>query len=241
MRYLLWALLAVWAGFLLGGFLFGTPDRTASQRIPTWARMASSFTLVVAGWSWFSYSRRSSLSAFSFLIALGMTLGFVGDLFMADLLPVGQPTLGGMAAFGCGHIVYIAGLLYLGNRMGLSASLPRLGAWSLWMLIGLLGWFWIVYPSSQPTPLRWAALGYVLLLASTAGLATGLAFQSSAFWPLACGAGLFFVSDLLLAAQLFANLQFYLIGSAVWLTYGPGQMLIVYSTGSALGRKPQIA
>jgi hypothetical protein len=29
--------------------------------------------------------------------------------------------------------------------------------------------------------------------------------------------------------------------SAVWLTYGPGQMLIVYSTARALGRKPQIA
>jgi hypothetical protein len=36
------------------------------------------------------------------------------------------------------------------------------------------------------------------------------------------------------AAQLFNNRHFPLIGDVIWLTYGPAQMLIVYTAGSAL-------
>jgi hypothetical protein len=80
-----------------------------------------------------------------------------------------------------------------------------------------------------------AALPYALLLASTAGLATGLAVQAPAFVPLAIGGGLFLLSDLILAARLFNGVYFYLIGDIVWLTYGPAQALIVYSVSSAPG------
>ncbi|MGB0384348.1 MAG: lysoplasmalogenase family protein [Ardenticatenaceae bacterium] len=66
-------------------------------------------------------------------------------------------------------------------------------------------------------------------LATTTGLATALALQTSAFVWLAIGAALFLFSDLILAAQLFNGLHFRLIGDLVWLTYGPGQMMIVYS------------
>jgi hypothetical protein len=85
-----------------------------------------------------------------------------------------------------------------------------------------------------PTLLHWAALPYALLLASTAGFATGLALQDSTFLLLALGAALFLLSDLILAAQLFNHLQFPLIGDVIWLTYGPAQMLIVYTLGRAL-------
>ena len=77
--------------------------------------------------------------------------------------------------------------------------------------------------------LHLAALPYALLLASTAGFATGLALQSALFIPLALGAGLFLISDLILATQLFNKAYFWLISDVVWLTYGPGQMLIVFS------------
>jgi YhhN family len=230
--YLLAGLLLVWAGLLFGGFLFGASDATGSERIPTWARMASSLSLVVAAWGWYAHASNSSASPFSLLIAIGMTLGFVGDLFMAELLAVEPHILAGMASFAAGHIAYIAALIYLGKRGGLFTPKLTGGAWLAWIAIGLAGWYLIVYPSSQPATLRWAALGYVLLLASTAGLATGLALQAPVLLPLACGAALFFQSDLILAGELFANYHWPLIGSLVWLTYGPGQMLIVYSNAS---------
>jgi hypothetical protein len=163
-----------------------------------------------------------------------MTLGFLGDLFMADLLPVSQPILAGIAAFGLGHMAYIPALVSFGNQHQLAAPAPRWGAWAVWLLIGLAGWFFIVRPSSQPAPLRWAALLYTLLLASAAGLATGLALQAPAFGLLALGTGLFLASDLILAGEIFQHWRFPLHGDIVWLTYGPGQMLIVQAVSSAL-------
>ena len=75
---------------------------------------------------------------------------------------------------------------------------------------------------------------YDPFLASSSGFAIALAVNVSLFIPLAIGCALFLLSDLILAAQLFAGLSFPLIGDVVWLTYGPAQMLIVYSIGAAL-------
>ena len=200
-------LFLVWAGLLFGGFLFGAPDTTGSQCIPTWARMASSLSLVVAAWAWYADAYNSRVSPFSLLIAIGMTLGFVGDLFMAELLAVEPHVLAGMASFAAGHIAYIAALIYLGSCAGCARQDLPCAAWLAWIAIGLAGWYLIVYPSSQPATLRWAALGYVLLLASTAGLATGLALRAPALLPLACGAALFFQSDLILAGGALCQLS----------------------------------
>jgi hypothetical protein len=220
-------LLLLWGSLLFGGFLFGTTDSSQSQCIPTWARMASSFTLVVAAWSW-SLGAPGDRRLFSALIALGMTFGLAGDLLLADLLPAPQPVPAGMAAFSLGHVAYISAILFLGRRAGLKATLRRWGSLACCLAVGLVAWFVIVYPSQAPVELRWAALGYTLLLATTAGAASGLALQAPEFTPLALGGCLFLVSDLILAGQLFGRFQFYLLNVAVWLTYGPAQMLIVY-------------
>ncbi len=231
--YWLAALLAAWAALLFGGFALGTADSPGGERIPTPARMGSSFVLVVAAWSWYFCVRPNTLSLSALLVAVGMTFGFAGDLFMAGLIPAGERTLGGMGSFGCGHVAYLAAFLYLASRLRLPWTGPRLAAWAAWLLVGVAGWYLIVYRTDHPAALRRAALGYVLLLASTAGCATGLALAAPGFWSLACGASLFFLSDLILAAEMFSG---YRAGSAVWLTYGPGQMLIVYSTGAYLAR-----
>ncbi len=202
--------------------------------MPTWTRMASSSTLVVAAWSWYAFTRTSPVAVFSLLIAVGMTLGFMGDLFLAQVIPLPQPTFGGIAAFGLGHIAYIMAMLQFGNQSGLDAPALRWGAVCLWLLIGLCGWYFIVFSGNKLTALHIAALAYTLLLSSSAGFATGLALQSPTFMPMALGAGLFLLSDLILAAQLFNNLQFPLIGDVVWLTYGPAQMLIVFAVNAAL-------
>lgn len=227
-------LLVLWAGLLLGGWLFGSAKNPDNRRMPAWTRMGSSLVLVVAGWSWAWLARTSPAAWFGVLIAAGMTLGFLGDLFLAQWLPLAEPVLGGIAAFGLGHVVYVAALLRFGNHHGLAEAGARWGSWGAWLLIGLAGWLVIVYPGTQPAALRWAALPYTLLLASTAGLATGLAVQATALFPLAVGAGLFFLSDMILATELFTPFRFPSMGDAVWLTYGPGQMLIVYSVYSAL-------
>jgi hypothetical protein len=233
-RLALLGLLLLWALFLFGGLLFGKPDAGRTRRMHTWTRLASSGTLVLSAWSCSLFTQGTSLSTFSLLIAIGMTLGCLGDLLLAELFPLPQPVLGGMAAFGLGHIAYITALLLVGNQLHLTAPASRFGAWSAWVLISLLGWYFLVLRGHTPTLLHWAALPYALLLASTAGFATGLALQNPTFLPLAFGTALFLLSDLILAAQLFNKLQFPLISDVVWLTYGPAQVLIVYALGRAL-------
>jgi hypothetical protein len=234
LRLLPWALLVVWAVFLFGAFVLGSWDDTQRTRIPTWARMASSLALVGAAWSWYGLACGGAVGRFSLFVAVGMTVGFLGDLALADLLGLAEPTLVGMAAFGLGHVAYIAALVLFGNEQGLAAPAPRYGALATWLLIGSIGWAAVALPSPQPTALRMAALPYTLLLASTAGLAVGLAQQAALFIPLAIGAGLFFLSDLVVAAEMFRHMKFRGVGDVIWLTYGPGQMLIVFAVPAAL-------
>lgn len=230
-------LLLLWAALLFGGFIFGKSHDGGRHRMPTWTRMASSLTLVVAAWSWFLVIAANrfyqDVSIISLLVAVGMTLGFIGDLFMAGLIPVKNNVLGGIGSFGLGHIIYIAAFLLIGQSLTLSVL--HWGALIVWWLTGLVGWYFVVFRGQKATPLHYAALPYALLLSSTAGFATMLAVAfPSLFVTLAVGAALFLISDLILAAQLFNGLHFPLIGDVVWLTYGPAQMLIVYSMIGAL-------
>ena len=231
-RYWLIGLWLLWAVLLFGGFIFGRESE--SHRIPVRARMASSATLVLAGWSWFLISPDSPAQPYALLIAIGMTFGFIGDLALSGLMPFGRNVMGGIAAFGLGHIFYIAAILRYSNQTGLNDPATRWSSLAVWLIIAAIAWYFVVFRGQAATKLHWAALPYALLLAATTGFATGLALQSPLFISLAVGAALFLFSDLVLAGELFSGLKFKSIGDVVWLTYGPGQMLIVYSVSAAI-------
>ena len=221
-------LLLVWAALLFGGFAAGPTNAERTRRIPLWGRLGSSAALVVATWLWWLFSP-NELATPSLWLAIGMTLGFVGDVFMAHVLPIKQPVIGGMASFGLGHVAYNIAMLDLGLFPGLSDPVVRWAAWLAWLAIGAAGWYVVVWRGSARGTLQRAALPYALLLASTTGLATGLAILAPTLWPLGVGAALFLFSDLVLATQLFNGARWPFISDVVWLTYGPGQMLIVYA------------
>ncbi|HEY1012295.1 MAG TPA: lysoplasmalogenase [Herpetosiphonaceae bacterium] len=227
------ALLAAWALLLFGGFIFGATNADGSRRMPAWTRMGSSLALTALAWG-AALAAGPGLGWIAVLAALGMTFGLIGDLFMAHLIPAKTPVLGGIGSFGVGHVCYIASFLLWGASFAAGGATPRLLAWAAWLLLGLAGWYWIVFRPAKPSALHWAALPYTLLLATTAGVATGLALSAAAMIPLAVGAALFLLSDLILATQLFNKAHFPLISDVVWLTYGPGQMLIVLAMAGRL-------
>ena len=102
--------------------------------MPLWTRIASSVVLVLAAWSWYLVSRSTTTSLFALLIAVGMTLGLLGDLFMARLLAVAQYVLFGMGAFGLGHVAYITagmitGTITVWRRRAYVTGCGRSGWW----------------------------------------------------------------------------------------------------------------
>jgi hypothetical protein len=226
-QLILSVLALIWACLLFGGFIFGKLNEEKTRRMPTWTRMTSSATLVIIGWLWWFFTHDTDYSTISQLFAIGMTFGWIGDLFMAKLLPISNHVLGGIGAFSIGHIAYIMGLLHASDRFNLTDSTLRWGTLAVWLIIAVILWYRIVYHNSDKSFLHKAALPYSLLLSSTAGLAMGLALQNPAFIPVTIGAGLFLLSDLILATELFNGATWKYIGDVVWLTYGPGQMLIV--------------
>jgi hypothetical protein len=220
-----WILLLLWALLLFGGFALGQ-DPARAERIPRWARLASSLAPVILAWYGFFLADTAPAERYALLIAVGMTLGFAGDLFMARVLPAPNRVLAGMGAFGLGHIAYIAAITGYAP-VGWAALV-------VWLLLGAALYYIVVLRGGQPSTLSMAALPYALLLAATAGVATGLAFQQPILTGLAIGAALFLLSDLLIAAELFTGRRLPSHTDIVWLTYGPGQMLIVVSVWGVL-------
>lgn len=218
--------LGLWAGFLFGGFFRGKLNEDETRRMPTSTRLLSSLTLVIAAWAWFAITRGTSVANFATLVAIGMTFGFIGDIFMAKLFAIEPHIIYGMLAFGIGHIAYIIG-------MGMIA-LPEHGAYHptkvtlMWWFIALVLWYLVVFRGSKRNIIVYLALPYAMLLATTVSVAMSLTLLDSSFALVMVGAILFLISDLVLAAQLFNNLHFKYVGDVVWFLYGPGQMLIVF-------------
>lgn len=218
-----WIFIVVWATLLVGSlWLDRNPARAAWMARP--ARLGSSLVLVIL--AWYGYILADGLPAVRYagFIAAGMTLGFVGDLFMARVLPASNRVLGGMAAFGIGHVLYIVAVV----------TYAPIGwiAWMLWLGIGALLLYFVILRGQKVTILHRAAVGYAGLLISTAGVATGLALQQPLFTGLAVGATLFLISDLFIAVDLFQPGRFPFLNNLIWITYGPAQALIVASIWS---------
>jgi YhhN family len=231
-RVWLISLLVLWAALLFGGFMLGSAGQE-NRRMPRWTRLCSSAVLVLAAWSWFYFTRTGPVALFGLLVALGMTFGFAGDLFLAGVLLRSGGKLAGIGAFALGHICYILAIIWLGGILALNDRRLTAAALILWWFIAVAGWYFIVYRGAGAGRMKWIVLPYALLLATTAGLACGLALQDAAFWPLLLGAALFLLSDTILGGEWFSDLRLPLIHDVIWLTYGPGQMLIVYSIGIA--------
>lgn len=220
------SLLVVWAGLLLSSVALRTPTDSNTGR---YLRMASSCALVIAAWGWFSLTDRSELRL---LIAIGMSFGWLGDLYLAKFFKVPSPLIGGIGAFAIGHILYIVALLNLANAV---KPVFFYQALLLALVSGLVGWHVVVWRADSPkTGLHWAGLVYTLLLAAMTGLTWGLALQPSLLIWLGVGGTLFLVSDTILSFKLFRGYVSTNLENAVWLTYGPAQMLLVYAFNLAL-------
>jgi uncharacterized membrane protein YhhN len=227
-RRAVFALFALNAALLLLGLALGRPDAQRRNRIPLLVRMLSS-ALVLAVALLLCKDARPRSKRQARLVAEGMGCGLLGDLVMAQVIPLPRPVIWGMLAFGAGHTLYIRALLERSRQAaGTGHPYPALGtAWA----IALAGWWALVSNPEIDRTLNYSALAYSLLLASMSGLAASLAMQDNRYLPVAGGGALFLASDTLLASELFRRTHFAGIGDVIWMTYIVGQALIVGGLG----------
>jgi hypothetical protein len=232
---LLYALLVVWAALLILGFAFGKLDEEQINRIPRFNKILSSAILVACAliW-WLAGASGTPLVPYATLLFFGMAFSFLGDLIMAQLLPLPQHVLFGMGAFGVAHVLYISGYLRVGRVLGLQDRQARAIGLAALLVVAVVLWWVLIRSPQTAAVLNYGSLVYALLIAAMAGLAVSLALQEPRFVPLALGAVLFLISDVFLGHRLFQGGAFLLVGDLVWMTYIVGQLLIVFSTATGL-------
>jgi len=199
-----------------------------------WSRFwwLSSAVLVMAAWGNWFWCRRDRLGLFFGLIAMGMTLGMLADVYGAfKALRFTEPLAMIVPLFALGHVGYISGMLVLASRLKLTGH-PKwiktlaslVGVYSL---IGLGLWAVVVYPSDDLLTMHLPTAVYTIFLAVAAAVMATVACFDKRFLAMAIGGALFLASDGFLAVRLFQD-NWRGLGDLCWITYGIGQMLIVY-------------
>lgn len=232
---LILVLMIVFSGLLLFGFAFGKLPVDRTQRQPRQTQLAQSAVLVTCALIWWLVGARSTeVEAFARYVFLGMSLGFLGDILLSDLLRIRNALILGMAAFGVGHIFYILGYRELQILFGLEDARTLVITLVVAGVVSIGTWMGLVYVPEGETALNVGSLVYGLVLGGMAGYALALALQLPAFLPMAVGAVLFLISDIILGNFLFRQNRWYLVGDVIWFTYVIGQALIVFSNATAL-------
>ena len=220
-----------WLGLLPGTFvaILATGDGS-------WSRFwwISSAVLVVCAWSNAAFHRRDRLGLGCALIAAGMTFGLMADMYgQFKALRFTSPLAMIIPLFALGHVGYIAGLVTLARRLGLTgkAGWTRVLAIAvvLYNIIGAALWVTLVYPSDDLPAMHLPTAGYTLFLATSTAVMATVALLDRRFWAVGLGGVLFLVSDGFLGIRLFQD-NWRGLGDLCWITYGIGQMLIVYGT-----------
>lgn len=222
--------LLAWGGLLFGGLFINRHHPKSSQQMPRWTRLASSCVLVIGAWMWFAVTLGTKIEMLVVWLALGMSLSWLGDIWLAGILDRRYWLVEGMSLFALAHISYIVGLLGLGNHLALLDWPTVILSLGIFGLSGVAGWYVIVWYQNTRDTASYGALPYTLLLCATAGLSVALAIESPHFLLIAVGAVLFLLSDLILAIALFRAPQKGWLHDMVWMLYGTGQMLIVFGT-----------
>lgn len=219
----------------LTALVFGRPNVAGTGRMIPWLQRSTSLVLALAAWALVLLGAGgSAVAPYAYGVAIGMSLSFLADLIMAEMIRVPNRVLGGMAVFGLAHLAYLVALGILDQALGLGAGLQMLG-WSVaFLLIAAIYWRLAVDTPHAPGVLRAGALGYLVVLATMTGVAWGVASRAPWLWTLAAGALLFFLSDAMLGNQIFRRNDWPGVGDVVWLSYIAGQAGIVWSVYPAL-------
>jgi uncharacterized membrane protein YhhN len=210
---------------LIIAFIFGHYNADRTRRTIKPLRLSTSWILVACAWIIFAAS--GTLRAPALLIALGMTFGAIGDLVLADVIPLPKRMISGIIVFSIGHLCYVAGFTQTAGVLGLSNPLTESLVWVVFVIVAAFLWFFLIYNPTKSRVLNIGSLFYGWLIAIMAGTATALALSDPRFTLTAIGGVLFLISDIILGNRELRDNGWFLVHDVVWVIYIAGQALIV--------------
>jgi hypothetical protein len=225
---------AVWLLAYVVGMVIGKREPTPWRRLPVPSKLLMIAMALGYALSWWrGFAAGTAAASFARWIILGVIAGGIGDLILADVLPLNKPVLAAMGVFGVGHLSYIGATFAARRMLGLSGFAGPLAALVVGPPIAVGVWLlWVRNPAGS-SRLNAASLIYGVLIVISTGLAVELALEAGAMWTLALGLVTFTCSDLLLAQDLVRKRRFPLIGDVVWIIYSSAQVVIACSIGEA--------
>jgi hypothetical protein len=210
---------------LLIAFIFGHYNSERTRRTLKPLRLSTSFVVVlVALVIWASNTRLAGAAPWFFF---GMLFGFLGDLILADVIPLPKRMISGIIAFGAGHVLYIIGFIAVATILGINNPIGGSLFWVVYVLASSILWVMVIHNPAKSRTLNLGSLIYAWLISVMAGTAGGLAIQDARFVPTAIGGGLFLLSDLILGNRELRDNGWFLVHDVVWVLYIAGQTLIV--------------
>jgi len=232
---LLCALLALFLLSNIAAIVFGKPSPDRTRHAIPWLQRSTSLQLAMMAWLFWGFgARQTTLAMYALLIAIGMSLSFVADLIMAEMIRLPNRVLGGIVVFGAAHLFYIAAFLSGGASLGLWRPDLWIGSALFWLPVGVAVWYrWVRHPSLAPLS-NTSSLGYTLLIVVMVAGAGALALADGRLWLPLGGAFLFLISDTILGNQIFHRHDWPYVSEVVWATYSFGQAGIVWSVFLAL-------
>ncbi len=232
---LLYTLLALFILSNAAAIAFGTPSPDRTRRAIRWLQRSTSLQLAIMAWLfWLLAARETKLSAFALLVAAGMSISFIADLIMAEIIRAPNRVMGGIVVFGLAHLTYIGAYVSGGQALGILRPPLWGGAVVGFLVLGLALWQMLIRNPSAPQSLNYGALGYTLLITVMVATAVALALAEGRLALLAIGASLFLISDVILGNHIFRQNNWPYVSEVIWLTYILGQAGIVWSILPAL-------
>jgi uncharacterized membrane protein YhhN len=213
---------------LVVAFIFGHYSADRTRRTIKPLRLSTSWILAVC--AWIIWAASTTLRAPALLIAVGMTFGALGDLVLADVIPLPQRMISGILVFSIGHLCYIAGFSQTARALGLNDPFSESILWAAFVIVAALLWFFLIYTPAKSRVLNIGSLFYGWLIAIMAGTATALALADPRFTFTAIGGVLFLISDIILGNRELRDNGWFLVHDVIWVLYIAGQALIVLTS-----------
>ncbi len=212
--------------------------KAPDERLPfcRGAYLAMSFQLVLYAWIVFM---NFGDSAARFLIPLGISFSFIGDLFNLQFPKIkekfDEPVFGGIISF------FIAQVFYIWAFLTIVPAGELVSDGYLYYFLGALIVFpavvfrFRVYNPERPKKIMYGALVYGFILGAMTAVALSAAIVHGGFWyAVAAGALFFLLSDAVMGETTIYGRHPSFEYQVPWVTYLLAQGLIVFGTGGFL-------